>query len=173
MHAAEGARARVVSLIRQSRSPTLWHAGKAFQSALMALRRIWWLAQRKRTIERYLESHEVRKLELGSGQIASEGWLNTDINPQFRRAGPPVLFLDATRPFPFQDSTFTASRHIVSNSFTTSLFRISPCRSHPIRTGSSLSPTPKRSISPNPASARIPARLIEQELMIPFPHGCI
>lgn len=53
-------------------------------------------------------------------------------------------------------STLTASRHMVSKLFTTSLFAISPCRSRPIRTGSSLSPTPKRSISPNPASTRIP-----------------
>jgi predicted SAM-dependent methyltransferase len=113
----EGARAQVVSLIRQSRSPTLWHAGKTFQCALMALRRTRWRAQRKRRIQRYLDSHEVRKLELGTGQLAIEGWLNTDIDPRLRCAGPPVLFLDARRPFPFQDSTFDyiASEHVIEH----------------------------------------------------------
>lgn len=117
MHAAEGARARAVGLIRRSRSPTLWHAGKALQCALVAVRRTWWLGQRRSRIERYLGSHEVRKLELGTGQLAIEGWLNTDINPRFRRAGPPVLFLDATRPFPFPDSTFDyiASEHVIEH----------------------------------------------------------
>jgi predicted SAM-dependent methyltransferase len=83
----------------------------------VAVRRTWWLGQRRSRIERYLGSHEVRKLELGTGQLAIEGWLNTDINPRFRRAGPPVLFLDATRPFPFPDSTFDyiASEHVIEH----------------------------------------------------------
>jgi predicted SAM-dependent methyltransferase len=83
----------------------------------MALRRTSWLAQRKRRIQFYLDSHEVRKLELGTGQIAIDGWLNTDIDPGSRRAGPPVVFLDATRPFPFQDSTFDyiASEHVIEH----------------------------------------------------------
>jgi predicted SAM-dependent methyltransferase len=117
MRAVEGARTRVVSLIRQSRSPTLWHAGKTFQSALMALRRTRWLALRRRKIQLYLGSHDVRKLELGTGQLASEGWLNTDIDPRFRRAGPPVLFLDVTRPFPFRDSMFDyiTSEHVIEH----------------------------------------------------------
>ena len=83
----------------------------------MAMRRTRWLAERKRKIERYLDSHEVRKLELGTGQLAIGGWLNTDINPRFRRTGPSVLFLDVTRPFPFGDLTFDyiASEHVIEH----------------------------------------------------------
>jgi SAM-dependent methyltransferase len=51
---------------------------------------------------RYLASHPVRKLQIGAGGNAIEGWLSTDIRP----ISPDVAYLDAARPFPFADQTF-------------------------------------------------------------------
>jgi len=53
-------------------------------------------------IGRYAESHQVRKLQIGSGPSALPGWLNTDLNPRTDE----VVFLDATKPFPIDDGTF-------------------------------------------------------------------
>jgi predicted SAM-dependent methyltransferase len=57
-------------------------------------------------IRSYLGSHEVLKLQVGSGPHFLEGWLNTDINPDLSRRGGNSVFLDARKPFPFGDETF-------------------------------------------------------------------
>jgi predicted SAM-dependent methyltransferase len=57
-------------------------------------------------IRRYLVSHGIRKLQIGSGPHILEGWLNTDINPDLGRRGGSSVFLDAAKPFPFKDETF-------------------------------------------------------------------
>jgi predicted SAM-dependent methyltransferase len=49
----------------------------------------------------YLESHSVRKLQLGAGSHAPTGWLNTDIAPTRDQ-----IYLDATQRFPFSDQSF-------------------------------------------------------------------
>jgi predicted SAM-dependent methyltransferase len=58
-------------------------------------------------IRRYVESHDVRKLQIGAGPNILPGWLNTDLLPDFypehRRR---VVRLDALKPFPFGDETF-------------------------------------------------------------------
>jgi predicted SAM-dependent methyltransferase len=56
-------------------------------------------------IRRYLGTHRVRKLQIGTGPNPLTGWLNTDldIDPQHRDL---VVFLDATKRFPFDDMTF-------------------------------------------------------------------
>jgi predicted SAM-dependent methyltransferase len=56
-------------------------------------------------IRRYLDTHPVRKLQIGTGPNPLAGWLNTDrdIDPQHQDK---VVFLDATKPFPFDDLTF-------------------------------------------------------------------
>lgn len=60
-----------------------------------------------RLIECYLEGNTVRKLQLGTGPNPLPGWLNTDLRPdsyiEHRRT---IAFLDATRPFAFDDVTF-------------------------------------------------------------------
>src|SRR3954447_8470247 len=58
--------------------------------------------QRAQAIERYLASHRVPKLQIGCGENALAGWLNTDLRP----AGAQVSFLDATVRFPFADAVF-------------------------------------------------------------------
>jgi predicted SAM-dependent methyltransferase len=61
-------------------------------------------------IRDYLESHSVRKLQLGAGGNDPRGWLNTDIAP----AGDEV-YLDATKRFPFPDGSFhyVFSEHMI------------------------------------------------------------
>src|SRR5262245_6846979 len=52
------------------------------------------------TIERYLASTGVRKLQIGAGPNNLPGWLNTDIEPRQGQA-----FLDAMKPFPIPDNS--------------------------------------------------------------------
>jgi predicted SAM-dependent methyltransferase len=52
------------------------------------------------TVERYLASTKVRKLQIGAGPNNLPGWLNTDIAPQQGQA-----FLDAMKPFPIPDNS--------------------------------------------------------------------
>ena len=49
---------------------------------------------RSRAIQRYVNSHQVRKLQIGSGPNTLEGWLNTDE----LLISPGVVYLDATKP---------------------------------------------------------------------------
>ena len=49
----------------------------------------------------YVGSHAVRKLQLGAGNHAPAGWLNSDIAPQRDQ-----IYLDATQVYPFADGTF-------------------------------------------------------------------
>jgi predicted SAM-dependent methyltransferase len=62
-------------------------------------------------IRDYLESHSVRKLQLGAGGNDPTGWLNTDIAPTRDE-----VYLDATKRFPFPDGSFhyVFSEHMIS-----------------------------------------------------------
>jgi len=66
----------------------------------------------RRIIKNYLESHHIRKLQIGCGRNALDGWLNTDLNPTKK-----VVFLDATKRFPFDDGTFdyVFSEHLIEH----------------------------------------------------------
>jgi predicted SAM-dependent methyltransferase len=57
---------------------------------------------RWRAINAYMANHENRKLQIGTGPNLLKGWLNTDL---ILRA-PGVVFLDAAKALPFNDSTF-------------------------------------------------------------------
>ena len=59
-----------------------------------------------------MQSHHIRKLNIGCGENLLEEWLNTDLIPDSR-----VIFLDASRPLPFADSTFNYvfSEHMVEH----------------------------------------------------------
>lgn len=78
-----------------------------------AIRRSFGRLTRRRTIESYVRSHSIRKLQIGSGPNPLEGWLNSDIRP---RRGERVL-LDATKPFPVDDQTFdyVYSEHMIEH----------------------------------------------------------
>ena len=58
----------------------------------------------------YLDSHSVRKLQLGAGSHAPTGWLNTDIAPTRDQ-----IYLDATKRYPFPDGSFryVFSEHMI------------------------------------------------------------
>lgn len=64
------------------------------------------------TIDDYLESHKVRKLQIGCGGELLEGWLNTDIS-----LDDGVAYLDATERFPFDDQSFhyVFSEHVIEH----------------------------------------------------------
>ena len=52
-------------------------------------------------IRAYLQRHDVRGLQLGTGSHPLEGWLNGDPAP----ASPDVLCIDVKKPLPFADET--------------------------------------------------------------------
>jgi predicted SAM-dependent methyltransferase len=66
-----------------------------------------------RLIREYLQKHRVRKLHIGAGFTSLDGWLCTDLQPRFNSA----VFLDATKPFPFEDATFdyVYSEHMIEH----------------------------------------------------------
>lgn len=57
---------------------------------------------RSKIIRDYLRFHTTRKLQLGAGPNILTGWLNTDYYPGSRR----IVFLNATKRFPFEERTF-------------------------------------------------------------------
>lgn len=57
---------------------------------------------RSQTIKSYLRTHPIRKLQIGAQCNVLKGWLNTDLNPKLNE----VVFLDATKTFPFESATF-------------------------------------------------------------------
>lgn len=77
----------------------------AWLSGLGPLGRRW-------RIQRYLNSHDVHKLDIGSGPSMAAGWLRTDIRP-----GPGSIYMNATKRFPFGDATFdyVYSEHMIEH----------------------------------------------------------
>jgi predicted SAM-dependent methyltransferase len=63
-------------------------------------------------IQDYLDSHSLRKLQIGAGTNGLEGWLNTDIT-----AEEGLAYLDATKRFPFEDNSFhyVFSEHVIEH----------------------------------------------------------
>ena len=74
---------------------------------------MWWLTRRPSRIRKYLRTHSVKKLQLGTSNNVLKGWLNTDVFLNHA----PVVFLDATRRFPFADDTFdyVMSEHMIEH----------------------------------------------------------
>ena len=89
-------------------------------------RRAVWYLIRSRVVARYLKSHQIRKLEIGAWPNIREGWLHTDAYPTSRR----IVFLDAKRPFPFEDGTFDYifSEHQIEHlTYKEGLFMLGEC----------------------------------------------
>ena len=61
-----------------------------------------YLTRNHSAVQRYLQSHSVRKLQIGSGPNHIPGWLETDIASSLDDIG----YLDATQTFPMADGTF-------------------------------------------------------------------
>lgn len=74
---------------------------------------LMWSAGRRASIDAYLRSHEAKKLQLGTSNNLLAGWLNTDIFLNHDS----VVYLDATRTFPFATNTFDYifSEHMIEH----------------------------------------------------------
>jgi SAM-dependent methyltransferase len=90
------------------------------QGRRRAARKLWSM-QRKRSdprlIRDYLETHEVRKLQIGAGPNPLPGWLNTDLLPdQHAEHRDRMVRLDARSRFPLPDVSFDyiTSEHQIS-----------------------------------------------------------
>jgi predicted SAM-dependent methyltransferase len=77
---------------------SVWAMGKV--GVLKIVLREYAAFSARTTIERYLASTGVRKLQIGAGPNNLPGWLNTDIEPRQGQA-----FLDAMKPFPIPDNS--------------------------------------------------------------------
>lgn len=74
----------------------------------------------------YRELHSTRKLQLGAGTHALEGWFNTDVNP----SSPGIFFLDSTKPFPFDNAIFDyifSEHHLEHLSYREGMFALKEC----------------------------------------------
>lgn len=82
-----------------------WVMGRSLAAYRLELARRRFLsrATRQSAIQRYLDGHRTRALQLGSGHNLLPGWLNTDVHV-FRRGH--VTYLDATQPFPLPGASF-------------------------------------------------------------------
>ena len=62
---------------------------------------------------RYLAHSAVRKLNIGCGDNVLTGWLNADYSP----VSPMIMYLDATKRFPFDEETFDYifSEHVIEH----------------------------------------------------------
>lgn len=77
------------------------------------VRRVRQLAERRRERERYFEEQSVTKLQIGTSINVLDGWFNVDIIPLYEGA----FFMDATKPFPFDDASFDYifSEHMIEH----------------------------------------------------------
>ena len=72
-----------------------------------------WLRGRPQQIAAYCSSHAVRKLHLGCGPIALQGWLNADLRPRQSDQ----IFIDVLERLPFDDGSFdyVFSEHLIGD----------------------------------------------------------
>lgn len=85
------------------------------------------LQARDNLIKNYLASNHVRKLQIGAGPFALDGWLSTDIAPASDR----IIFMDAADIFPFADGSFdyVFSEHMIEHlTLQQGLFMLKECR---------------------------------------------
>lgn len=70
--------------------------------------------ERRKLVADYLARNDPAKLNIGCGSNILSGWLNTEFEELVPRG---VLYLDATRPFPFADASFDLvfSEHMIEH----------------------------------------------------------
>lgn len=98
---------------RLKRSSFIVGIVRAIRAGLVDIQKLYGLMIRGRQIDRYFRNTPVRKLQLGTSNSLMAGWLNTDVLPTSRE----VVYLDATRRFPFKDNTFdyVSSEHMIEH----------------------------------------------------------
>ncbi len=92
--------AKPVALLR--RSQFIVGLAGALRGLARDTRVLVWLIKRNSKIADYLKAHPVKKLQLATSNNLLPGWLNTDVFLNHH----PVVYLDATKRFPFHDNTF-------------------------------------------------------------------
>lgn len=95
------------------RSQFIVGLARAYRGLARDMHVLLWLAKRNRPIAEYLNGPGLKKPQLGTSNNVLEGWLNTDIDLYHD----PVVYLDATKRFPFDDNTFDyiASEHMIEH----------------------------------------------------------
>lgn len=81
---------------------------------------------RTQSIESYMVSRQIRKLQIGAGPNRLEGWLNADLSP----VSSEIVFLDARERFPFEDRVFdyVFSEHLIEHlTYREGLFMLGEC----------------------------------------------
>jgi predicted SAM-dependent methyltransferase len=110
-YTARSVRAQVTEVLERSQLDGL------AKEVYRVFRRFEWHARfwrnHQKRIDTYLDSHETRLLQIGSGPHVLEGWLNVDLFPQW----PGVLHLDATKRFPIGSNQFDYifSEHMIEH----------------------------------------------------------
>jgi len=99
---------------------------RAIRAGIVDLRKLYGFARRGPQLERYFRNNPVKKLQLGTSNSSIERWLNTDLLPTSNE----VVYLDATRRFPFEDNTFdyVYSEHMIEHiEYDSALFMLREC----------------------------------------------
>jgi predicted SAM-dependent methyltransferase len=101
-------------------------AVRAIGGGVDDIKKLYGFMLRGGQIERYFRTSPVKKLQLGTSNSLITGWLNTDVLPTSRE----VVYLDATRRFPFKDDTFdyVYSEHMIEHiEHQSALFMLGEC----------------------------------------------
>ncbi len=103
--------ASTVVYLKQSRS--IVGLVRAFRGLKQDLKVLGWSAKRRRAISGYLRISPIKKLQLGTSNNVLDGWLNTDLSPRHDS----VVYLDATRRFPFDADTldYIMAEHMIEH----------------------------------------------------------
>jgi len=84
------------------RSQFVIGVAKAVRGLIRDTRVLIWYLKRNSKIADYFSSHPIRKLQLGASNNLLDGWLNAEIFVNHA----PLIYLDATKRFPFPNDTF-------------------------------------------------------------------
>ena len=86
---------------------------KTLRGLIGDTRVLFWVLRRNNKVVNYLTSTSIKKLQLGTSNNVLKGWLNTDVRPSHDS----VVYLDATRRFPFEDDTFdyVVAEHMIEH----------------------------------------------------------
>jgi len=86
---------------------------RAARAGIFDLKRLYWLLLRRPAIRKYLQNNSITGLQIGTSKSPIPGWLNTDVAPKNKG----VVYLDATRRFPFSDGQFNYifSEHMIEH----------------------------------------------------------
>lgn len=95
------------------RSGFIVGVARAIRAGRVDIKKLHGYATRNSKIQTYLRNSRLKKLQLGASHSLIPGWLNTDLLSTSRE----VVYLDATRPFPFEDDVFdyVYSEHMIEH----------------------------------------------------------